>query len=309
MANKDPLDPQPAAPFPLRLRPATQQTVGDVLLKRCPLSMKKIKEALTKGAVWLTRPGWNEKRIRKANFPVGPKDRIDIYYDEQILSRTAPSPLLISDQGAYSVWYKPAGLLSQGSPYGDHCSLTRHIEQQSLKQSDARLIHRLDREAFGLILIGHNRKGAAALTRLLQAGEIAKYYRAEVSGQLGQTGETLEFDQPLDEKPSRTTAEILRYLPEHDTTLLDIRLHTGRTHQIRRHLAGAGHPLIGDPRYGKPTPLLPELPLQLCAYRLAFHCPIHDRDLEFSLDRGFFTANTPDNSGGRLFLSVRKIIR
>ena len=283
--------------------------VGDVLLKRCPLSKKKIKEALAKGAVWLTRPGWKEKRLRKANFPVGPKDRIDIYYDEQILSRNAPTPLLISDQGGYSVWYKPAGLLSQGSRQGDHCSLTRHIEQQSLNQDDARLIHRLDREAFGLILIGQNRKGAAAMTRLLQAGIIEKYYRAEILGKLGEIGDTWEFDQALDDKPALTTATVLRYSREYDTTLLDIRIHTGRTHQIRRHLANAGHPLVGDPRYGKPTPLLPELPLQLCAYRLVFHCPIHDRAQDFSLDRTFFATHDPNGSGGRLFPTVRKIIR
>ena len=59
---------------------------------------------------------------------VGPGDILSIYYDKALLSKSPPLSELISDQGGYSVWVKPAGLMSQGTKYSDHCSLLRQTE-------------------------------------------------------------------------------------------------------------------------------------------------------------------------------------
>lgn len=79
------------------------------------------------------------------------------------------------------VWYKPAGLLSQGSKQGDHCSLLRIVEQTMNRKTF--LVHRLDREANGLMLVAHTEKLAAALSGLFQKNRIDKHYRASVAGE------------------------------------------------------------------------------------------------------------------------------
>ena len=274
--------------FHLRLSPEGRTTAAELLVSRSGLSKKKVKEALAKGSVWLTRPGWAEKRIRKANFPLGPKDRVDLHYDEAILARSAPDPLLLDDRQGYSLWYKPPGLLSQGSRSGDHCALTRRVEQHFHNKRAVRLVHRLDRETFGLILLGHTRKGAAGLSRLLAGEAMVKEYRAEVHGLPAVPGQVLTIDQPLDDKPAKSTVTVLAHRPQESTSLIQVRLHSGRSHQIRRHLAALGHPLLGDPRYGRPHPSLSELPLQLCAWHLAFACPISGQAVDFSLGPAFF---------------------
>ena len=89
------------------------------------LSKRRIKDAMRKGAVWLKREKHKQQRIRRATKSLRPGDNVSIYYDETLLCIRPALPQLISDQGRYSVWIKPAGLMTQGTKYGDHCSLLR----------------------------------------------------------------------------------------------------------------------------------------------------------------------------------------
>ena len=237
---------------------------------------------MTKGAVWLKRPGQKERRIRKATSPLLPGDQVDLYYDPKVLSLAPPSPRLIAEEKHYSVWYKPANLLTQGSRSGDHCALTRCAEIFFKYRKEIRLVHRLDREAFGLVLLAHTRQGAAALSDLFRKGEIEKRYRAEVHGKIGSKGETLTLVNPLDGKEALTIITVTAQAPEGNSSTIDILLRTGRFHQIRRHLSQTGHPLLGDPRYGIKGKM-PAPPLQLCAYSLRFTCPFTGRIRTFSL--------------------------
>ena len=82
---------------------------------------------MIKGAVWLKRPGQKEQRIRKATSPLLAGDQVELYYDPQVLAMTPPAPRLIAEEKHYSAWYKPATLLTQGTRYGDHCSLLRCV--------------------------------------------------------------------------------------------------------------------------------------------------------------------------------------
>jgi tRNA pseudouridine32 synthase/23S rRNA pseudouridine746 synthase len=100
--------------------------------------------------------------------------------------------------------------------------------------------------------------------------EIEKRYLAEVHGIAGAPGDSLVCDAPLDGKASRSTVTVLQVFAEKDMSRVEVLLETGRYHQIRRHLSGLGHPLVGDRRYGnrKETAAL-----QLTAFSLAFTCP------------------------------------
>ncbi|MBB5346483.1 RluA family pseudouridine synthase [Desulfoprunum benzoelyticum] len=270
------------APIIARLTVAeTTATAPDLLAAATGLSKTAVKEAMAKGAVWLQRSGSKERRIRKAAVALRAGDHLALYYDPAILALAPPPPLLLAAERYYSVWYKPAGLLSQGSRFGDHCSLLRHAEKLKEIGAAARLLHRLDREARGLVLLAHGRSAAAALSRMFQTREIEKRYRAEIHGILGPVGEVMVCDAPLDGKTSRTVVTVQEICAERGTSRVDIVLETGRYHQIRRHLSSLGHPLVGDRRYGAGND---SAELQLVAWSLAFICPFTGRQRRYSLD-------------------------
>lgn len=258
----------------------------DLLAASCQLSKIAIKDAMQKGAVWLKRPGCKEQRIRKAKFQLQTGDAVSLYYDAQILARVPPLPRLVARQKHYSVWYKPAGLLTQGSRFGDHCSLLRHVERLAEFGSTVRLIHRLDREAHGLVLLAHNQRAAAALSDLFQTREIEKRYWGVAHGRVGTAGEILTCDMALDGKPARTIVTVKEIAGDGAFSVLDILLETGRNHQIRRHLSMLGHPLVGDGRYGRAES---GAGLQLCAWLLGFTCPLTGKKRSYAVDPPVFS--------------------
>ena len=201
--------------------------------------------------------------------------RIQLYYDEQILARTPAPGQLLLDQGRYTLWYKPHGLLAQGSQWGDHCSLLRWVELE-LKR-DCFLIHRLDADAAGIMMIAHDSKAAALLSQLFQSRDLKKYYLAQVNGEL--VAQNVRIDQALDGKESISIVNTLAINHERSSTLVEVLIETGRKHQIRRHLAGFGHSIIGDRLYGKAS----DLPLQLLAYKLEFRCPFSRKPIQLEL--------------------------
>ncbi len=243
------------------------------------LPKERIKHAMAKGAVWLTSPGKKERRLRKAKFKLKPGDRLQLFYDADILAQSPPEPVCVAEHEDYSVWFKPSWLLSQGTRYGDHCSLLRLAEKNN-RDIDFKLIHRLDREASGLMILAHNRNAAKLLSRLFQENKIEKRYFAEVDGHPQIAKEGLHLTAALDEKSAKT--EIVAAHPGNtpQCTLLDIRLHTGRLHQIRRHLADWGHPVLGDSKYGNREKKNPRT-LHLCAWKTSFLCPFTHKAVSY----------------------------
>ena len=153
----------------------------DILSEASGLPKQRIKDAMAKGACWWTLKG-KVVRLRKAKRDVKAGTRMQLHYDEAVLARKAPKAELLEDKGRYSVWFKPHGLLAQGSQWGDHCSLLRVAEVQLNRPCF--LIHRLDADAAGLMLIAHDSKAAAALSQLFSGRTIIKQYLANVTGML-----------------------------------------------------------------------------------------------------------------------------
>ncbi len=160
------------------------------------------------------------------------------------------------------------------------------------------IVHRLDRESSGLLVFAKSEEAKFRLQGHWDATE--KKYAAVVHGRLekkegtieaflaeNQEGTVFEPSNPSKGRPCRTAYRVLKEAK--DFSLLDVNLITGRKHQIRVHLAGIGHPIVGDPRYGRAGDAQKRMALH--ASSLSFPHPFTGRRLAFaSSPPGHFAA-------------------
>lgn len=224
--------------------------IADLLVQLSGLPKLRIKDAMQKGAVWHARGNGKPVRQRRVTTPLQPGDRVHLHYDSQVLALEPPAARLVADCRRYSVWHKPAGLLVEGSRFGDHATLAAQVAAQFTPRREVYLVHRLDLEASGLLVIAHSRQAAAKLSALFQARSVDKRYRVEVLGDLRTRGAEGRIDLPLDGKAAVTEYRVEGTRADDTRSVVLIRMHSGRYHQIRRHFDAIGHPVIGDPRYG-----------------------------------------------------------
>lgn len=241
----------------------------ELLAQASGLSKQKVKEAMKKGAVWLSR-GKQARPLRRKNARLTLGDQLHLYYNEQVLGEKVAEPELIADEGDYSVWNKPYGVWSQGSKWGDHCSISRLVEEHFDYNRQTYVVHRLDRAARGLIIVAHNKEAAAALSAMFAKRAAEKHYLAWVKGKFSHQSITVE--KPIDKKPAKSIVTLKKYDAESERSLLSVQILTGRKHQIRIHLASLGFSIIGDRLYGAADDNSPDLQLQ--AYQLIFTCPL-----------------------------------
>jgi tRNA pseudouridine32 synthase/23S rRNA pseudouridine746 synthase len=250
------------------------ETAIDALSQKSGLSRQRIKDAMNKGACWWTLKG-KQVRLRRATREVKAGTRLQLYYDENVLDRKPEAATLIADKSRYTVWFKPHGMLAQGSQWGDHCSLLRSAELE-LKRP-CYLIHRLDADAAGLMLIAHDSKAAGALSQCFAGRTMTKHYLARATGIIHTQDQLI--DTPIDSKAAVSRASTLDTDEASQTSLLQVTIETGRKHQIRKHLESIGHPIVGDRLYGKPG----KVSLQLLAVSLEFDCPLSRQRVKLEL--------------------------
>jgi tRNA pseudouridine32 synthase / 23S rRNA pseudouridine746 synthase len=257
------------------------QPILDLLADNCAFSRSKIKQMMKQGEVWLQPTKEQsrnkiERRIRRAKATLAAGDVVRVYHNEAVYLTAPPKPTLIADEGIYSVWSKPAGLMSSGTRFGDHCAINRWVEQNLAPQREAHLIHRLDRFATGLIVLAHTKSAAAALSKQFSDRTVSKCYRVIVEGIIS---DPLRIDSELDGKPSISKLVPTSINQDMQQTTLEVTIETGRKHQIRRHLAGIGHPVLGDRQYGTG-----EGELTLRSIKLAFDHPQTGNRMAYILD-------------------------
>lgn len=252
----------------------------ELLSRQCSLSKQKLKDAMSKGAVWLSKNSESKtaKLIRRKNAKLQVANQLHLYYNSQVLAEDPSLPILIADEGDYSVWNKPYGVWSHGSKWGDHCSIGRLVEQHFDYQRQSFVVHRLDRAANGLILIAHNKNAANLLAEMFAQRQVEKTYRATVHGTFtpDQT-----IDSPIDDKTAISHVSLINYDEGNNQSLVEVKIDTGRKHQIRKHLASIGFPIVGDRLYNENSSF--EMDLQLTAYQLKFKCPVTQQDRNYQL--------------------------
>lgn len=159
------------------------------------------------------------------------------------------------------------------------------------------IVHRLDRDVSGLLVVAKNDDAHATLVEAMKARSIERRYKALVSGI--PPSDTGKIDAPVGRHPKHRTrmavvpggkAAVTWFSVEtrfEGAALLDVRLETGRTHQIRTHLASIGHPIVGDSAYGRDPAFARKVGLRrpfLHAYRLAFAHPGSGEPKEFEAE-------------------------
>lgn len=251
------------------------------------LSKAQLKEAIGKGALWLTR-GEHTQRLRRVKKLLQNGDQLHFYYHSAVLASKVPDAKLISDEIDYSVWYKPYSMLSQGSKWGDHCTLNRFVQQHLTPERAVFIVHRLDRAATGLMLVAHSKKAARALSlmfenRSTQDNALNKCYQIIVHGDHSKHEQPQVINSDVAGKSARSTFTCLAYDNNKEQSLIDVKIDSGRKHQIRLHAASIGLPIVGDRLHGIADENETRN-LQLCAVSLSFICPLTGIKKQFELD-------------------------
>jgi 23S rRNA pseudouridine1911/1915/1917 synthase len=207
---------------------------------------------------------------------------------------------VVYSDDALLVVNKPSGVVVHAAPGVRTGTLVDALRAQGHDlasrggEGRAGIVHRLDRDVSGLLIVAKTDEAHERLVEAMKAREIERHYVALVNG--SPSTDRGKIDAPVGRNPKHRTR--MAVVPEgrpavtwftvrerfETSSLLDVRLETGRTHQIRTHLASIGHPIIGDSAYGRDPSLARSLGVSrpfLHARRLAFAHPINGEPMEF----------------------------
>lgn len=228
--------------------------VSEILRVELDFATDRIRKLFELGAIYL-----NKNRIF-ADQEIQAQDYLRIHS----MPRRYPRPAqleqrILWEDARYLLIDKPAGVPC-------HPTLDNGVENllswlRELRGPEVFITHRLDVGTSGLLIYAKDPRAAAAFNKLLLNSRVEKVYRARVQGHVEHRGLVEHFMEPGEWAPRRVHAEafeggrpcrlqILSAQSWHEGSELEIRLETGRTHQIRVQMAALGHPIINDEMYG-----------------------------------------------------------
>jgi tRNA pseudouridine32 synthase/23S rRNA pseudouridine746 synthase len=234
-----------------QLTSQAKQTVEELLINSYPQLKINWQELAEKGALQMQQSAEGWHRCRNLKTIILPRGKLKWTFEAKVLSLSPipiPDPLFKSN--AYSIWIKPAGVLSQGTDSGDHLSLLYQVEKKGITPF---LVHRLDRETEGLMIVAHTQQGAAYFSRLFQDSKVDKTYLALVfdpENKIVIDESEKELKSIIDNKEACTRFICLRHWDK-SVKLVKLFPLTGRKHQLRIHMAQIANGILGDPQYGR----------------------------------------------------------
>lgn len=241
------------------------------LSDRMLLSRRAAKRLLDERMVFV-----NGQRIWMAHHRLHADDQVEVRRPH-----VAPEPdraiRLLTETADALVVDKPAGLLTTGDDWSVDVRLRKERDEPDLVA-----VHRLDRETTGCLWLARSAEALDRAIRLFRNGQVHKVYEAIVLGRFPRSEALL--DSPIEGRTALTRVERIAVNPR--ATRLRIRIETGRTHQIRKHLLEAGFPIAGDKQYGASRRLdsdLRDLPRQM----------LHAAKLEAATDGAPLRATAP----------------
>jgi len=248
--------------------------LDQVIPKHVPgLSRRKARAVIDLGGVFVDRA-----RVKVAGRPVRPGQKIEVNVGGAVERHGIEPPLaprIVHVDEAVIVVDKPGGLVTAPTPEASRGDL---LDQLAQMHGEVSLVHRLDLPTSGLLVFARTREANKKLGDAFKLHDVDREYRAVAVGEVA----AQTIDRPIDRRRAVTHVTPIESLP--GATLVACRLETGRTHQIRIHLAGLGHPVAGDRTHGgeverafRPRP--PRLALH--AYLLGFTHPVTGERVRF----------------------------
>jgi RluA family pseudouridine synthase len=199
-------------------------------------------------------------RIRQGEYPLDPSQpltagmRLSLPQSRRLMDLALPLPVILFENDELLAVDKPAGLAVHRGVGHEDDNLVKRVETLLAGRGApyrASPAHRLDAETSGPVLFGKGRRACAKLGRLFMTDQVEKTYLALAVGRLPDAG-ILEGEVPVRGRAKQAATAFQLLECRQNFSMLKLKLLTGRTHQIRRHLAAAGHPLVGDRRYRGP---------------------------------------------------------
>jgi 23S rRNA pseudouridine1911/1915/1917 synthase len=220
----------------------------DVLADRLRCSKKQARVLLDARQVFV-----NGQRIWMAKHTLKLKDVIETVRPEPKSHKIE----ILKRAGDLIIVNKPSGMVTNGSDRSLEVRL-----QHELKNPQLCAVHRLDRDTSGCVMFAVNDDAKQQMIPLFKEEKIVKIYRAIAIGRVSDTLKTITRD--IDGESATTLVNVLDR--NRDASYLELRIHTGRTHQIRKHLAAMRHPVLGDKEYAgeqRGNPIFRAVPRQM----------------------------------------------
>ena len=283
------------------------------LAENTPLSRTAIQKLIDSGEVLLN----NEKPVKKIKTVLG--DIVEFSYEEKTLTDIVPQDIaldIVYEDEDVIVINKPKDMVvhpAVGNPDGTIVNaLLYHCKELSDVNGYYRpgIVHRIDKDTSGLLVCAKNNEAHNFLSQQLKDKTCYRKYYAIVSGVI--ENNEGEIDAPIGRseknrqmmcvtmKNSKEAVTLFKVLERYnDSTLLDVELKTGRTHQIRVHMQFINHPVVNDSRYGKK--IIDETGQYLHAYFLSFIHPRSRERMDFRVSMPEYMKEYIGQKGGSFY--------